>query len=305
MIDLRRLRYFIAVAEHLHFGRAAQALAVSQPPLSRQVQALEDDLGTRLLTRTQRSVKLTAAGAALLPEAKRLLRQAEALREQAGRAARGETGSLALGFISTAAYNVLPELLAAYRRAHPGVKLALQESTTDVQIALLRSGDLDVGLVLPPVDDPAIEYRPLFRDKLIVALPAAWKQFRGRSGSGRASDRIALKSLAQEPFVLFPRKAAPGLHDQIVGFCQRAGFSPRVEQEATQMQTIVSLVAGGMGVALVPSTMRQLQRTGVVYRQLADKSPEFEMGLAWKRGSALATAESFIAMAQSLTKARR
>lgn len=305
MIDLRRLRYFIAVAEHLHFGRAAQALAVSQPPLSRQVQALEDDLGTRLLTRTQRSVKLTAAGAALLPEAKRLLRQAEALREQAGRAARGETGSLALGFISTAAYNVLPELLATYRRAHPGVKLALQESTTDVQIALLRSGDLDVGLVLPPVDDPSIEYRPLFRDKLIVALPAAWKQFRGRSGSGRASDRIALKSLAQEPFVLFPRKAAPGLHDQIVGFCQRAGFSPRVEQEATQMQTIVSLVAGGMGVALVPSTMRQLQRTGVVYRQLADKSPEFEMGLAWKRGSALATAESFIAMAQSLTKARR
>ena len=300
IIDLRRLRYFVAVAEHLHFGKAAQALAVSQPPLSRQIQALEDDLGTQLLTRTQRSVKLTTAGAALLPEAKRLLRQAEALREQAGRAARGETGSLALGFISTAAYNVLPELLMAYRRAHSGVKLALQESTTDVQTALLRSGDLDVGLVLPPVDDPAIEYRPLFRDRLIVALPASMKEFHGSASGG-----IAIRSLAQAPFVLFPRKAAPGFHDQIVGFCQRAGFSPRVEQEATQMQTIVSLVAGGMGVALVPSTMSQLQRTGVVYRQLADKAPEFEMGLAWKRGSALATAHAFIALAQSLKKARR
>ena len=300
IIDLRRLRYFVAVAEHLHFGRAAQTLAVSQPPLSRQIQALEDDLGTPLLTRTQRSVKLTTAGAALLPEAKRLLRQAEALREQAGRAARGETGSLSLGFISTAAYNVLPELLMAYRRAHPGVKLSLQESTTDVQTALLRSGDLDVGLVLPPVDDPAIEYRPLFRDRLIVALPASMKEFHGSASGG-----IAIRSLAQAPFVLFPRKAAPGFHDQIVGFCQRAGFSPRVEQEATQMQTIVSLVAGGMGVALVPSTMSQLQRTGVVYRQLADKAPEFEMGLAWKRGSALATAQAFIALAQSLKKARR
>jgi DNA-binding transcriptional LysR family regulator len=295
VIDLRRLRYFVAVADTLHFGRAAAELRVSQPPLSRAIQALEEEIGAPLFVRTKRRVALTAAGAALLPEAQRLLRQAGQLKEGAQRAARGETGTLALGCISAAAYNVLPELLPEFHRRYPGVRLALQEGTTDLQLAALRQGEVDLALVLPPVDDEALGYAPVFRDTLVAALPAARREKRGR---------IPLKSLAQEPFILFPRKVGPGLYDLIVGFCQRAGFSPKIEQEAIQMQTIVSLVAAGMGVALVPASLQQLRRTGVVYKPLAEKSPIVEIGLAWRRDRDLPAAAAFIALAQNRYKLR-
>jgi DNA-binding transcriptional LysR family regulator len=295
LIDLRRLRYFVAVADTLHFGRAAAGLRVSQPPLSRAIQALEEEIGAPLFVRTKRRVALTAAGAALLPEAQRLLRQAGQLKEGAQRAARGETGTLALGCISAAAYNVLPELLPEFHRRYPGVRLALQEGTTDLQLTALRQGEVDLALVLPPVDDAALGYAPVFRDTLVAALPAARREKRGR---------IPLKSLAQEPFILFPRKVGPGLYDLIVGFCQRAGFSPKIEQEAIQMQTIVSLVAAGMGVALVPASLQQLRRTGVVYKPLAEKSPVVEIGLAWRRDRDSPAAAAFIALAQNRYKLR-
>jgi DNA-binding transcriptional LysR family regulator len=290
VIDLRRLRQFVAVAEHLHFGRAAAALGVSQPPLSRAIKSLEDALGTPLFARTKRSVKLTAAGRALLPEARQLVRQVDALRHGARRLAAGEIGNIVLGFVSSAAYNVLPELLQDYRRRHPGVRLTLQEATSDVQLASLRAGDMDVGLVLPPIDDAALDYVPIFAEPLVAALPA--------SAYRRAPARLPLRSLAQAPFILFPRRSAPGLHDLVVGFCRRAGFSPRVEQEAIQMQTIVSLVAAGMGVALVPASLRHLRRTGVIYRELSEQSPRVEYGLAWRRDNDSPALGEFIALAK-------
>lgn len=289
-VDLRRLRHFVAVAEHLHFGRAAAALGVSQPPLSRSIQALEQALGTPLFARTKRSVKLTAAGRALLPEARQLARQVDALRRGAHRLAAGEIGNIALGFISAAAYNVLPELLPAFRRRYPGVRLTLQEATSDLQVAGLRAGDLDLGLLLPPLDDLALDYVPVFREPLVAALPAATHR--------RAPAKLALKSLASAPFILFPRRSAPGLHDLVVSFCRRAGFSPRVEQEAIQMQTIVSLVAAGMGVALVPASLQHLRRTGVVYRPLVEASPAVEVGLAWRRDNDSPALAEFVATAR-------
>jgi DNA-binding transcriptional LysR family regulator len=258
-------------------------------------------MGAALFSRTKRRVALTAAGAALLPEAQRLLRQAGQLREGVQRAARGEAGTLTLGFISVAAYNVLPELLPEFHRHHPGVKLALQEATTDVQLAALRQGDIDVGLVLPPVEDSSISYAPVFRDRLVAALPAHGSV--GAGGAGRAKS-IKLKSLAPEPFILFPRKVGPGLYDLITGFCRRAGFSPRIEQEAIQMQTIVSLVAAGMGVALVPASLQHLRRTGVVYKPLAEKSPAVEVGLAWRRDNESPAAAAFIALARKRYRLR-
>jgi DNA-binding transcriptional LysR family regulator len=289
-MELRHLRYFVAVAEHLSFGRAAARLHISQPPLSRQIRGLEAELGTALFTRTRRSVRLTAAGAALLPEARRLLRDADALQAGARQLASGQVGTLALGFISVAAYNLLPELAPEFRRRHPGVRLALQEATSDVQLAALAQGELDVGLVLPPVDAPGLEYAPLLHDTLVAAVPA------GRGG-GRGP--IALASLRDEPFILFPRPVGTSLHDQIVGACQRAGFAPRVEQEAIQMQTIVSLVAAGMGVALVPAALVNLRRTGVVYRPLTDAKPRIELGVAWRRADDAPAVQAFVGLARA------
>jgi DNA-binding transcriptional LysR family regulator len=294
-MDLRHLRYFVAVAETLSFGRAAERLHISQPPLSRQIRGLEHELGAPLFSRTRRSVRLTAAGAALLPEARRLLRDADALQAGARQLASGEVGTLALGFISVAAYNLLPELAPEFRRRHPGIKLALQEATSDVQLAALGRGELDVGLVLPPVEAPALEYAPLLHDTLVAALPA------GRGGRGP----IALASLRDEPFILFPRTVGTSLYDQIAGACERAGFAPRVEQEAIQMQTIISLVAAGMGVALVPASLMKLRRTGVVYRPLADARPRIELGIAWRRGDDAPAVRAFVGLARTAAHGAR
>jgi DNA-binding transcriptional LysR family regulator len=296
-MELRHLRYFVAVAETLSFARAARALNLSQPPLSRQIRALEAELGTALFARTKRSVQLTPAGAALLPEARRLLREADGLKAGALRLAAGEVGTLALGFISVAAYNLLPELAPEFRRRHPGVKLALQEATSDVLLAGLRQGDLDVGLVLPPVDAPGLEYVPLVHDTLIAALPADAAQARGRGP-------IRLASLAGEPFILFPRRVGTSLYDAIVGACRRAGFAPRIEQEAIQMQTIVSLVAARMGVALVPASLEHLRRTGVAYRPLADARGRVEIGIAWRTGDDAPAVRAFVALAREHRRRR-
>jgi DNA-binding transcriptional LysR family regulator len=296
-MELRHLRYFVAVAETLSFARAARALNLSQPPLSRQIRALEEELGTALFARTKRSVQLTPAGAALLPEARRLLREADGLKAGALRLAAGEVGTLALGFISVAAYNLLPELAPEFRRRHPGVKLALQEATSDVLLPGLRQGDLDVGLVLPPVDAPGLEYVPLVHDTLVAALPAGAAQ-------AREKGPIRLASLGGEPFILFPRRVGASLYDAIVGACRRAGFAPRIEQEAIQMQTIVSLVAARMGVALVPASLEHLRRTGVVYRPLADARGRVEIGIAWRTGDDAPAVRAFVALAREHRRRR-
>jgi DNA-binding transcriptional LysR family regulator len=273
-MELRQLRYFVAVAETLNFGRAATRLNMSQPPLSRQIKAFETELGTTLFARTSRGVRLSAAGSALLVDARRLLREADAIAAGAHALGRGEIGSVRLGFISTASYNVLPRVLPEFHRRRPGVRLHLQEATSDAQAAMLREGDLDVALVVPPLFEVDCEYRPLLREPLIAALPARRRWPR----------RVPLATLASEPFILFPRKAGVGLYDLIVGFCRDAGFTPRIEQEAIQMPTIVGLVAAGMGVSLVPASLRHMRRTGVVYRPLAQASPLMEVGLAWRNG---------------------
>jgi len=277
-IELRQLRYFIAVAEELHFGRAALRLHMTQPPLSQAIQALEAQIGTPLFQRTRRSVALTPAGHALLPEAMRLLQQVNNLPALAQKAASGASGSLSIGFVSIADYSVLPNMLREFRAARPDVSISLQEATTDVQFEQLADATLDIGFLIPPLPDRLrneLDYHPIRSESLVLALPE------GSAQTGRP--RIALREVAHLPLIVFPRRLAPRLHDLILGCFQRAGITPQIGQEAIQMQTIVGLVSAGMGIALVPQSVSNLKRPGVEYRALKDPSPTVEVGLAWRR----------------------
>ncbi|MEO8004145.1 MAG: LysR family transcriptional regulator [Betaproteobacteria bacterium] len=294
-MELRHLRYFAAVAEELHFGRAAKRLHISQPPLSMQIRALEEELGVTLLNRTQRSVSLTQAGNALLAEAKHILARVDQAILTTRRAGRGEIGELLVGFISVADYNVLPVVLREFRRRFPLVNLTLREATTDAQLRDLIAGRIDVGFVLPPVNEPALESVAILREPLIAALPE-------KHPLARKPGKLALEKLKDAPFILFPRPYAPGLYDDIVSCCKAAGFSPRVEQEAIQMQTIVSLVSAELGVALIPASMMHLRRTGVIYKELRGGSPPMEIHLVWRRGDDLPALRVFIDVATQVAK---
>ncbi len=289
-MELRHLRYFVTLAEELHFGRAAEKLHISQPPLSMQIRSLEQELGVKLLHRTQRHVSLTQAGHAFLQETRQILARLEQAVLLTRRASRGEIGELAVGFISVADYNVLPVVLREFRQRFPLVNLTLREATTDAQIRDLLAGRIDVGFVLPPIDESVLQAACLVREPLVVALP-------DRHPLAQRPGRLALAKLKDQPFILFPRQMAPGLYDDVVSFCRAAGFSPRVEQEAIQMQTIVSLVSAELGVALIPASLTNLRRTGVTYKALKDASPLTEIHLAWRRGDELPALRVFVDMA--------
>ncbi|KGU63836.1 bacterial regulatory helix-turn-helix, lysR family protein [Burkholderia pseudomallei MSHR983] len=288
--DLRQWRYFVAVADERHFGRAAERLSMTQPPLSQAIRALEDALGVALFARTKRSVELTAVGAALLPDVRRLIAAADALPPLAQSLARGEAGSLALAFVSTADYGLLPQLLREFGARYPHVRLQLAEATSDVQIEELAAGRIDAGLVIPPVPPrhaASLSYLPVLREPLVVAMPAEAAEVAEVADAADAADAAAdapvrIADIASLPLVIFPRRLAPGFYDIITGCYGAAGVTPRIGQEAIQMQTIVSLVSAGMGVALVPQSLRNLRRTGVVYRALADPAPVVETGLVWR-----------------------
>ena len=293
--DLRQWRYFVTVAEERHFGRAATRLSMTQPPLSQAIRALEDALGVVLFARTKRSVALTAVGAALLPDVRKLLEAADALPPLARSLARGETGSLALAFVSTADYGLLPSLLHAFGARYPRVRLQLAEATSDVQIEELVAGRIDAGLIIPPVPPrhaAELSYLPVVREPLVLAMPATGSP---DALSGALDDvPVRLADVAALPLVIFPRRLAPGFYDIITGCYGAVGETPRIGQEAIQMQTIVSLVSAGMGVALVPQSLRNLRRTGVVYRPLADGAPVVETGLVWRTGDVSPVLAGFI-----------
>ena len=292
--ELWQLRYFVAVAERLHFGRAAEALHISQPPLSRAVRALEERLGVALLNRSRRRVELTAEGSRFLEEARRLIGQLErAVLELRGMAS-GEQGRLRIGFVSLADYGVLPGLLKSFKTARPAVALALREMLSPEQAVALGSGELDFGLLLPPVAGEAgLEHLVVQRERFVAALPS-------RHRLARIAGKLALSELAGEPFVMIPRDIAPGLYDIVRGLAARAGIPLNVAQEAIQMQTVVSLVSSALGVSIVPASVANLGRRGVVYRELADRHPRLDLWLAWPRGALAAAARDFVAHARRI-----
>lgn len=275
-MELRHLRVFVAVAEELHFGRAARRLNLSQPPVSLAVKELETELGLRLLERTSRRIELTPDGEDVLREARAALARIESLRQHARSAARGARGSLSLDFISVEAYSFLPDVLRRFSNDFPLVKLSMSESTTDKILRDLEAGALDVGLVIASPDLAAsLTYRPTNRYPLLVALPKGHKLAR--------LAKVPLGRLANEQFLLFERQFGPVMFDTVVAACMRHGFSPRLFPASRQQHTILSLVAGQIGVALVPSCVQVLHREGVVLRPLQGEPALVETGVAWRK----------------------
>ncbi len=260
-MELRHLRYFSTVAIELHFGRAAEKLHIAQPPLSKQIQDLEAELGFELFNRTKRSISLTPAGQAFLIEVTQIFQQLDRAIDIGRKTSRGELGQISIGFVGSATYNILPVMLQQFRDRYPHVQIELHELTTDRQLIWLREGKIDIGLIRPPIGDRDLNIQVIFQESLVVALPT-------NHHLAKLSE-IDLSLLISEPFILFPRQLAPGLYDPIIAICQAAGFSPQVVQECIQMQTIVSLVSANMGVSILPESIQEAQRQGVIYKPIA------------------------------------
>lgn len=287
-VDLKALQAFQVLADCRHFGRAAARLGMTQPPLSIRIRGLEAALGVRLFDRGRAGVTLTAAGEALMAEVGPLFERHRRLVQQVRATARGDAGDLRVGFVTPAEFSFLPERLREFRARTPGIRLQLSEMTSDAQTTALLEGRLDVGFVLPPVVSPALHYRPVARERLVVALAARHRLARGRGS-------LTAAQLANEALVIFPRDKAPALFDQIMQALTGPAGAPAIGQEAIQMPTIVSLVAAGLGIALVPDSLRNLGRKGVVYRALAGAPSLVETGIAWRRDSHDARCQRFIA----------
>ena len=299
-MDIRQLRQFAMVARTLHFGKAAAQLGMTQPPLSQSILALEREIGAPLFTRTKRSVALTPLGEQWLPQVHAALDAVDALPDSARRLRDGETGRLDLSFVSTADYSILPRLVQLYAAQFPAVRILLTEATSDVQIARLMNGEGQAGLIIPPPGatlPTPLRYRPLVSEPLIAAVPESW------IGEGRltiSGQRLAPGAIIDAPLLLFPRQAAPAFHDLVTGYHAAHGGTARIAQEAIQMQTIISLVSAGMGLALVPASLRHMARSGVRYVELEGEAPVLETGLVWRHDDESPTLRQFLEIAETL-----
>ena len=289
-LNTEYLRYFVAVAEELHFGRAAARLSMAQQPLSRQIRRLEEEVGVKLFERTTRRVALTPAGGVFLEETRKTLDALDRAVEEARRAERGEVGTLRVGYTTTALYGALPEVVRSFRGRFPGVRLELAEmGSAEIEEAILAGG-LQAAVLYGPVGGTGVESLVLRDEPMVAVLPE------GHPLAGR--DAVALRELAGEPFVFCPRRRGPGLYDQIVGFCREAGFSPNVAQEAAQEHTVVGLVASGVGVALGFECMGKMGNPGVVFRPLADAGMSVELCLLWRTDDPSPALRAFVDLAR-------
>jgi DNA-binding transcriptional LysR family regulator len=272
-VELRHLRSFVAVAEERHFGRAAERLHIAQPPLSRQIRHLEAELGEPVLYRTTRSVELSPAGEVLLERGREILAAVESALTDARRAARGEYGRLAIGFTGSSTYAMLPALAAALRTELPGVVLDLRgELLTPAQVTQLLDGSLDLGFLRPPVNERGLETEVLRSEPLVAVLP--------ESHALAGSESVPLELLADEPFVTYPLRSV--VHDAVEDACARHGFQPTAAHEVAETATLVSFVAAGLGVSLVPASVSTMTVRGAVYRPLTEDPTRVELAVAWR-----------------------
>jgi DNA-binding transcriptional LysR family regulator len=275
-VELRQLRYFVAVAEERHFGRAAKRLRLSQPPLSAQIKGLEEELGVKLFQRSTRQVALTDAGRTFLERAEGILEAVEEAKEAAKGADEGARGRLEIGFISSATLGLLPPAIRLFRERFGGVEIELRELTSAQQIDALYAGEIRVGLVRLPLRAPGLRFEPLQEESFLVALPSGHPL--------EALESVPLEAMVDQPLIFFTRQLMPSLHAQIVELFQRVGAFPNVVQHAVHLQTIVGLVASDVGLAILPEPAERFSREGVVYRPLDAPDATSWVGLAWVEG---------------------
>jgi DNA-binding transcriptional LysR family regulator len=292
-VELRHLRYFLAVAEELHFGRAAASLGIAQPPLSQQIRKLEEAIGVELFDRSRRRVELSPAGEAMVPFARRALAETSAGIEAARRAARGEIGTLSVGFIESAARTLVPGAVRVFRAAHPDVGLRLRELGVEDQLAALRARSLDIAIVRPPVDDGGLRLEQLLEERLVVVAPESH-----RFASRR---RIGPRSLDDEPLVLLARETVPGLHDQVISLFERHSLRAQIAQEATSIQAVLGLIAAGLGVSLLPGSVFGHDQAGLAVVGLAP-APRLSLLAALREGERSPLVRDFLAAMKESAK---
>ncbi|RAI34829.1 LysR family transcriptional regulator [Rhodoplanes roseus] len=276
-MDLLRLKSFLVLAETLHFGRAAARLGIAQPHLSRRIRDLEAEIGVSLFTRSQRRVELTAAGATLRLRATRIVEEVEKAKIEARQVGTGAAGRLRIGFIHSSTYGMLPAIIRSFRAMRPAVMLDLVEMTMVEQVRALRAGDIDIGLLRSLPDVPDIAFETVLREPFRLAVPA------DHGFAGRRS--VALREMSGQPLVLFPRETSPLFHARITAAFERAAVTPVIVQEATQIHTVMGLVAAGIGLALVPSSAERLPRAGAVLIDLVDPPEPADVSVAWRAAS--------------------
>ena len=285
-MELRQLRYFVAVAEERHFGRAAKRLRLSQPPLSVQIKGLEEELGVKLFQRSTRRVALTDAGRTFLERAEGILEAVEEAKEAAKGADEGARGRLEIGFISSATLGLLPPAIRLFRERFGGVEIELRELTSAQQIDALYAGEIRVGLVRLPLRAPGLRFEPLQEESFLVALPSGHPL--------EALESVPLEAMVDQPLIFFTRQLMPSLHAQIVELFQRVGAFPNVVQHAVHLQTIVGLVASDVGLAILPEPAERFSREGVVYRSLDAPDATSWVGLAWVEGDESKLVKNFV-----------
>ncbi|NPC94386.1 LysR family transcriptional regulator [Bacillus sp. WMMC1349] len=261
-MELRHLRYFIVVAEELHFGKAALRLKMTQPPLSQQIKQLESEIGVTLLKRSKRTVKLTSAGSVFLNQIKEGLSQIDQAVDMAQRTARGELGKLVIGFVGSATYEIMPPIIREYRKKYPDVKIDLRELSTLDQTKALLNGHIDIGVLHPPLKYNELKTYTVKRSHCVLVLP--------KHHPLTKKSRIKLRDLEGEGLVAIAKEAWPSLYTDFELTCKKAGFIPNIAQEATEYQMVIGLVSAGMGIALVPTPTHQLFKIDVVYKEIED-----------------------------------
>jgi DNA-binding transcriptional LysR family regulator len=272
-LQVEELHSFVVLADELHFGRASKRLFVSQPALSKQIRRLEEKVGGALFTRTRRKVEITEAGRVLLAGADKVLREDKAALSLAREAALGRAGTLRIGFGIASVSEILPRTILRFRKTYSQVELKMRDMSTPAQIAALVEGNIDIGIVRLPIAHTELDSLPLFHEQLVVAT----------SGSLSYNSRQGLAALRNQPFVFFPRATSATLHDHVLGLCRRAGFSPTIVQEASELFTILNLVRAGLGVSLVPSAARRMGVPGVRFHDLGVPEAKWRIGIAWNR----------------------
>ncbi|CAB3809938.1 HTH-type transcriptional regulator BenM [Paraburkholderia ultramafica] len=296
-MEFRHLKYFVVVAEERHFTRAAERLGMAQPPLSQQIRKLEHEIGAQLFRRLTRGVELTDAGRVLYEDARRIVNEVELAKSRAQGAARGQTGSIRVGFASSVVFHpVIADIVRAYRESHPAVRLSPSESNVEALIDDLMAGRIDLAIIRQTSQESdRLKTEALLDEDMLIVLPPQHPM--------AASPCIDLRSIAHETLIMFPRAIAPALYDEVISACQRAGFTPLLGQESTQVASAVSMVAAGFGVSVVPNSIRQVH-AGVSYHAIEGTRPKAQIVLAYRSGEFSRVVRNFVGLAKRLVQER-